>query len=157
DRSVIVDGFFNVGRTATRGQSLGDQRIELGVLRLFHPMMPEQTFELRVESLVSANAVQVVALRHPFDVQNDENNPQRMVRQDGAGNLLRRSDSFAWRHETFLELGGEFLKQLDVFGFFACKPQQRSGPVIIGIELWTSMVQDERQNELFHETEGIKV
>ena len=74
DGSVIADALFNLGRASSRRQSLSHQRIELGVLRLFHPVVPEQTFELRVEDLVIPNAVQVVALCHPFDMQDNENN-----------------------------------------------------------------------------------
>src|SRR5215471_19641001 len=80
-----------------------------------------------------------------------------MVRKNGACDLLRRSDGLAWRGETFLELSRKLLEQLDVFGFLACKPQERPGAVVVAVELRSRMVEDERQNELFHQAECIEV
>jgi len=81
DLEVLLDRRFNLGSAAPLGQGLDHERVQLGVLRLFHPVMLEQAFELRVELPVVSNAIDVMALRHPLDVQNRDGYGQRVMSQ----------------------------------------------------------------------------
>src|SRR5262249_3304793 len=108
--------------------------------------MPQQALELRIQALVVANAVQVVALRHPFDVEYDQSHAQRMMRENRARYRLRRPDGLAWRRKSFLELSCELFEQLDVLGFLAGEPQKRSRPIVVFVQMGPRVVHHEGQN-----------
>ncbi|HEX5875456.1 MAG TPA: hypothetical protein VFY60_12480 [Pyrinomonadaceae bacterium] len=73
DKAADVDVLFNSTHPfffAAAGRKRFDhQSVELCVLHLFDPVVLEQALELRIEVLIIFDAVDVVALDHPFDVQ----------------------------------------------------------------------------------------
>src|SRR5262249_11370233 len=149
--------FLDLSRDARVRQSLGHERVQLRVLCLFHPVMPEQALELRIEGAVVTDTVEVVALCHPFDLQNDQHHPERMVRQYGTSDLLGRSDRVARRRKALLELRYELFEQVNVLGFLTGESQKRSDPIIVTMQLGTSMVEYERKYELLDQAEGVQI
>ncbi|MCG3161789.1 MAG: hypothetical protein JMDDDDMK_03003 [Acidobacteria bacterium] len=119
--------------------------------------MFEQALELRVERLVVFDAVQVMALRHPLDVQNRQRHGQRIVRQHGLSDGFRRADYSAFVAEAALKLFTEAFEEVDVFGLFARELQQRAHAIIVAMKLRAGVIQHERQDELFHQTEDAQV
>ena len=89
------------------------------MLRFFHPVVPEQALELRIQLLVIGHAVEVVPLSHPLDVQNHQRNRQRMLRENRLRNGFRRSDDFAVAAEGTEKVFAKSLEQIDVLGLFA--------------------------------------
>ena len=65
------------------------------MLGLFHPVMPQKALELLVEVAVILDALEVVPLSHPLDVQNHKRNRQWMLRENRLRNGFRRTDDFA--------------------------------------------------------------
>ena len=61
------------------------------------------------------------------------------------------------RPEAIFKLLSKTFEELNVFGFFAGKLQQRAHAIIVAVQLRTSMVQDKRQDELFYEAEDAEV
>jgi hypothetical protein len=49
--------------------------------------MPEQALELRAQRPVILDAVEVMTLRHPFDVQYGNGDRERVMAEDRAGDL----------------------------------------------------------------------
>ena len=79
------------------------------------------------------------------------------MRQDCAGNRLGWANHRTFGAKAFLELLPEALEELDVFRFFAGKLQQCADAVVVSLELLSRMIQHERQNELFDQTEDAQV
>jgi hypothetical protein len=59
--------------------------------------MLEQAAELRIEFLRILHTVQVVALRHPFDVQDHQRDGQWIVRENSLGDRAGRADEQTFR------------------------------------------------------------
>ena len=79
------------------------------------------------------------------------------MRQYGAGNRFGWPNYRALGAEAVLKLLPEALEELDVFCFFAGKLKQRADALVIPLKLRPGMIQNERQNELFHESENAQV
>jgi DNA-binding NarL/FixJ family response regulator len=67
-------------------------------------VVAEQARELRVEASILLHAVEVVALRHPLEVQGHHRDAERAVLQDRRGDVLRGADGPALRAEAAREL-----------------------------------------------------
>lgn len=93
--------------------------------------MLEQALELWVEPLVVSGAVDVVTLRHPLDVQDDERDGQWVMGENGLGDLFGRPDDRAPGAEAALEILGEALEQLDVLGLFGGELQESARAVVV--------------------------
>src|SRR5262245_24623297 len=104
DSGVIANTLFDLSGAASGRQGLNHEGVQLRVLCFLHAVMAQPSLELRIEALVITNAVEVMPLCHPFDVQYDQNHPERMVGENGPGDLLRRSDGVASRCKPLLEL-----------------------------------------------------
>jgi hypothetical protein len=72
DALVVGDPLTDLGRAEPPGDLVRDQRIELGVLRFLEPVVVKQALEQRIESSLGLDALDVVLLRHPLDVENDQ-------------------------------------------------------------------------------------
>ena len=81
--------------------------------------MLEQALELRVQFLIVLHTFLVMALCHPFDVQNRQRHRQRIVRQNRLGDRLRRADYRRFVSEAFLKLFAKKFEELNMFSFFA--------------------------------------
>src|SRR6185369_7665283 len=110
----------------------------------FDPVMFQEALELRVEGLIVPDALNVMALDHPLDVQRRQRHAQRIVLE-----YLGR-DRFGWTNyetvsaETVLKFLAKAFEQLNVLRFLARKLQQRPDAVIVARQLRPSVVQDER-------------
>src|SRR5205085_12375102 len=123
----------------------------------FEPVVFQQARELRIEFLIVLHTVDEVPLHHPLDVQRRQRNAERIVRENRAGNRLRRTDHGATTAESFFEFLAEALEQLNVFGLFTRELQQRAHAIIVAPELRPRVVQHERQYELFDKTEDAEI
>src|SRR6185503_5950450 len=107
--------------------------------------------------LIILDAINIVVLNHPFDVQGYQGNTQRIVRKD-----LRR-DSFGWsNYRTFgfkavRELLPESLEELNVLRFFAGELQKRSRSKIVGLQMGSCLVQHKGQDEFFDQPKDRQV
>src|ERR1051325_4607459 len=59
--------------------------------------------------------------------------------------------------EAFFELALKALEQLNVLGFFAGKLQKSSHRIIVTMNLMPRVIDDERQNELFHQSKDAQI
>ena len=75
----IVDCPLNFGGRCLACQLGGDQRVDFRMLRLFLPVMLEQAHKLRVQMLVGPHALQIVALRQPFEMQDEDGHGQLAI------------------------------------------------------------------------------
>ena len=80
-----------------------------------------------------------------------------MVREHGAGDLLRRTDDLAAAAEPALELLAEALEELDVLGLLAGEAEQRAHPTGVGVQLRAGVIEDEGQDELLDQPEEAEV
>ena len=92
DLGVFLKGLVDLFLRGACRQLLDDQRIELGVLRLFEPVMLEQALELRVQLLVVFYSLDVMTQGDPLDVQNRDPNSQRAVGQNEFLYVFGRAD-----------------------------------------------------------------
>src|SRR5262249_40257124 len=120
-------------------------------------VVSEQALELRIERLVALDAVLIMTLRHPLDVQDRQSDRQGIVRQDRFRNLIRRPDDRARYAEDALELLTEAFEEVNVFRLLARELQQGARPVIIALQLRTGVIHDERQNELLDQSENSEI
>src|SRR5215471_16997098 len=157
DLQVLIQSFFQLSFAAPFGQRFDHQSVEFGVLRFFHPVMLEQALELRVESSVVLYAFGVMLLRHPFDVQGDQGNGQRVVRENGLGDGAGRADEQTFRPKPIFKLLAEMFEEVDVFGLFGGESQEGPYAIIVALQLRTRVIEHEGQNELFDKTEGAEV
>ena len=128
------------------------------MLRLLHPVVAQQALELRVEVLVVADALDVVPLRHPLDLQDHERHGERVVRQHRARD--RRAAARSRRSgvpKPRCELLAEALEEVDVLRLLAREREQRADAVVVAVELRPRVVEHERQDELLHEAEHVQV
>ena len=96
------------------------------MLRLLHPVVAEQALELRIEILVVLDAVEVVRLRHPLEVQGQQRDAEPAVREHDLRDLGRGADHAARRVEARLELLGEPVEQVDVLRLLVGERHQRA-------------------------------
>ena len=157
DFEIAVDGIRPFLRGARVADRSNHQRIELRVLRFFHPVVLEQALELRIQLLVVGHAVEVVPLSHPLDVQNHQRNRQRMLRENRLRNGFRRTDDFAVAAEGTEEVLAKPLEQVDVLGFFAGEIQKRPDAGIVSVQHWPGMIEYEGQDELLDKAEYVEV
>ena len=95
DGEIAVDRLVDLRLAHARGDGFDHQRVELGVLHLFHPVMLEQALELRIERAVVVDRFLEVPLAHPFDVQDRQRHRQRMMREDVLGDRVGGPDDLA--------------------------------------------------------------
>ena len=107
--------------------------------------------------LVVADALEVVPLGHPFDLQDQQRHRQRMVRQHSPPDLLGRTDHGAGRAEARLELALEGAEQVNVLGFLAGEAQSARVRRSSLAQQRPRMVEHERQDELLDQAEGVEV
>src|SRR6187397_3028273 len=119
--------------------------------------MLQEALELRIQSLVGQDAVEVVALGHPLDVQNDERNSQGMLGQNSLRNCLGRPDDTAIAAERVEEIVTEPFEQIDVLGFLTRKVQKCADARVVSMKDRPGVIQNERQDELLHEAEDVEV
>ena len=81
DFGVLLKGLIDLFWSRILHDRLHDQSVELGMLRLFQPVVLEQALELRVEVLIIPDALDVVPQSDPLDVENRNPDPQRAVRK----------------------------------------------------------------------------
>jgi hypothetical protein len=86
--------------------------------------MLQQAAEQRVQIPVVVNAVHVMALGHPLDLMDQQCDGEWLVRQDGFGDVFRRTDHRAGHAETGLKLDAEAYEQMDVLGLLTGELQQ---------------------------------
>src|SRR5262245_10627664 len=96
-------------------------------------------------------------LRHPLDVQDDERDRERMLRQNRLSDGFRRSDNLAGRAEGAEEVCPESLEEVDVFRFLAGEIQKCSNARIVAVQDGPRVIQNEGQNELLHEAKYVEV
>jgi hypothetical protein len=86
--------------------------------------------------------------RHYSDPVNTDRllNPQPSIRLCPKSKERKVESANAWSPTL-----------LDVFCFFTGKLKQRTYAVVVSLKLRTCMIQHERQNELFHESENAQV
>ncbi len=70
DFQVFANRFVNRFHAHIFGNRFDHHGVEPRVLSFFEPVISEQAFKLRVEPLVVADALDIMPLRHPFDMQN---------------------------------------------------------------------------------------
>jgi hypothetical protein len=59
--------------------------------------------------------------------------------------------------ETMLKRFTEALEDVDMFGLFAGELQQRAHAIVVALKLRAGVIQHERQDELFYQTEDAQV
>ena len=120
-------------------------------------LVSEQALELRVEFFVVANTLEIMLLRHPLDSENHERHAKRAVGQHGLSDFLSRTDRFAVRYETRLELFRKLLEQMNVLGFFPGELQERARAIVVFIQMRPHVIEHERQNELLDDAERVEI
>src|SRR5262249_43090366 len=90
-------------------------------------------------------------------MKGGQRDAQRVMCQDRLGNRFGWANHRTLGAEAFRELFPEALEELNVFCFFTRKLEQRPHPVIVSLQLLSRVVHDERQDELFHQSEDAKV
>src|SRR4029453_6880135 len=103
DLEVLAHRSVDSRGVEVAAERLHHQRVELGVLRLLHPVVLEQALELRIELLVLLRALEPVPLRHPLDVQDRQGHRERRVAEHGPGHGVGRADHLAGGAEAALE------------------------------------------------------
>src|SRR5262245_13947538 len=116
-------------------------------------MVLQQALELRIEVLVVANALDVVTLDHPLDVQRGYGHAQCIVLEYLGCDRLRWANHETHGAKPVFKFLSETLEQLDMLRFLAGELQQRAHSVIIALKLWPGVVQYEGENELLDESE----
>src|SRR6266545_385192 len=161
DEAADLDVFFHslhyLFFIATRRKRFDHQRVELGVLNFFNPVMLEQALKLRIEILIVSDAVNVVALHHPLDVQRGQRHCQRIMSKYCARDCFGWTNDRTPRSEVCFKIRAESFEKLDVLGFFTGKLQQGAHSVVVSMDLRSGMIQYEGQNELFDQTEDAQV
>src|SRR5687767_7250152 len=153
DLEIAVDRGLDPGLVAALGERFDHQRVELGVLRLLHPVMLEKALEQRVEPAVVADRIDIMALGHPLDLQDDERDRERVVAKNLGGDRLGRADRLAGRSEGLGEALVEKLEEVDVLRFLAGEVEQGADPMVVAVQLRTGMVEHEGEDELLHQAE----
>src|SRR5262245_6686743 len=77
---VLGKSLIDLFGDSTLHDRLDNQSIELGMLRLFQPMVLEQTLELRIKALIIHDALDVVPQSQPLDMENRDPDAQWTVR-----------------------------------------------------------------------------
>ena len=116
---------------AAFGERLDHQRVELGVLRLLHPVMLQEALEQGIEVGVVPDAVDIMVLGHPLDHQDDQRDRERIVAKHLGGDRLGRADHGAGRAEALGEQGVELAEQVDVLGLLAGEVEQGADAMIV--------------------------
>src|SRR5829696_6423869 len=119
--------------------------------------MFEQALELRIELFIVLDAIDKVRLHHPFDVQRRDCDAQRVVCQYRARDLFRWSNDRAISAKTFFKFLPETFEQLNMLGLFTGKLQERTHTIVVATELRPGVVQHERQDEFFDQSEDAQV
>src|SRR5512132_2499556 len=101
------------------------------MLHLFEPMVLQQTLKLSIYALVVFDAINIMGLDHPFDMQRCYRNCQRIVGQNGVCYRFWWPYHLTLRTEALCEFDPKPFEQLDVLGFFARKLQQSTNTIII--------------------------
>src|SRR5689334_4895947 len=127
------------------------------MLHFFEPVMFQQALELWIEVLVVFDAIHVMPLHHPLDVQRRQGYAQRIVSQYRAGDRFWWANYRTVRAKAFFKLLPEAFEELNVFCFLAGELQQSAHTVVVAAEMWPCLVQHERKNELFDETKDAQV
>ena len=153
DLEVFVHGLLDVFGRGGRRQLLDHQRVELGVLGLFHPVMLQQALELGIQVLVVLDRVEIVLLDEPLDVEREERHRQRAIAEHLGRHRRRRPDHVAAMAEASVELFAEALEELDVLGLLARELDERPGPVVVRRQPRPRVVEHEGEDELLHEPE----
>src|SRR5882724_1510605 len=119
--------------------------------------MPQQALELWVEVAVVLDALDVVSLGHPLDVQARQRDRQRGVRKHGLGKRIRRADYRAGAAESTLDLLPQPLEQMDVLGLLARELQQGADSIVVSLQLWPGVIEHKRENEFLDQSEYVEV
>src|SRR3954466_7861481 len=119
--------------------------------------MAQQALELRIERLVILHAVEEMTLRHPFDMQDEQRDRERVIGQHLAADRVGRTDHAARGAETAVEFLAEFPKQLNVLRFLGGKAEECADPVVVLVQLRPHMVEHERKNKLLDQPEHAQI
>ena len=109
-------------------------------------ILMEEIIDRRVERLIVLDGLDIMALRHPFDMQDGESDGQRLMSENGFGDFGRRADDGTFRSEVFPKLLTEAFEELNMFGFFAGELQKGANAEIVLIERRANVIEHERQN-----------
>jgi hypothetical protein len=157
DALVVGDPLTDLGRAEASGDLVRDQRIELCVLRFLEPVVVEQAFEQRIERGLGLDALDVVLLRHPLDVEDDQRDTELRVLENRVRDVARGTDHLTGRVEAFAKQLREALEELDVLRLFTRKLEQRSDFRVVAVDLAARVVEQERQDELLDQSEERQV
>src|SRR5262245_33978882 len=157
DVEKAADGGVDLGGAPPGGERLDHEHVELGVLRLLHPVVAEQALELRVQTFVVLHALEVVPLGHPLDLEGDEGDRERVVGEDLAGDDVAGAYRPALGAEALAEILPEAAEELDVLRLLAGELEEGSDARVVPAELRPRVVDDEGEDELLDEAERREV
>ena len=157
DLEEFVDRLVDLLLGAAFGKRVDDQSVELGVLRLLHPVMAHQALEQRIDVAVVADRAEIMLLRHPLDHQDDQRHRERIVAEHLGADRLGRADHLALDREAAHEGGVEALEQMDVLGFLAGEVEQGADAPVVLAQLATRMIEQEREDELLDDAEDREI
>ena len=127
------------------------------MLCLFHPVVFEQALELRIEFLIVFDAFEVMSLHHPLDMKRRDRHREWIVDQNGGCDRLGWSNDIADCAKPVFKFHPKLFEELNMLRFFTRKLQQRAYAEVVTTQLWTRMVQYERQYEFFYESEDAEI
>src|SRR5262245_45676565 len=102
--------------------------------------MSQQALELGIEILIVLDAIKVVTLRHPFNLQNGKSYRQRIMLEHFFSNCFRWSNHRTDDGEVVVKLLAEAFEQVNVLRLFTGKLQQRAHAVVVAAQLWPRMI-----------------
>src|SRR5262245_18508131 len=117
--------------------------------------MLEQTLELGIQTRVVDDAVEVVPLRHPLDVEDDERDRERVLRQNSLSDGFGRSDNFARGSKRTEKVLPESLEEVDVLRLLGSEIQKCSNAGIVAVKHRPDVIQHEGQDKFFDQTEDV--
>ena len=116
-------------------------------------MVFEKTLELRVQLSIVLDALDVMTLRHPFDMQDRKRYRKRSMGENNFCHVRRRTDDLAFGLEPCFEFFGELPEKLYMFCLFAGELQKGVHAKVVTHQRRPDVIEDERQNELFDQSE----
>ncbi len=154
---VVDDAVLDLGGAELARDLVRDEGVDFRVLRLLEPVVVEEFLEERVDHLGGFDALDVVLLRHPLDVEDQQGDAELRVLEHRVGDVARRSDDVRAAAEARAEGAREALEELDVLGFFAGELEERPDLVILRVDAASRVVEDEGEDELLDEPEEAEV
>src|SRR5215204_1381076 len=135
DLEELVDRLIDLLFAAIFGERIDDQGVELGVLRLLHPVMLHQALEERIKVTVVPDRSEIMLLGHPLDHQDDEADRERIVAKHFGADRFRRPDHLALDREAPDESFVEPLKEVDVLRLLAREVEDCADPPVVAEQM----------------------